>query len=52
MIRSAVSGKTDYLVVNPSETYQTREMEKALEQRAKGKNVQIILPEDLENALK
>ena len=51
-IRQGVSGKTDYLVICPRGTYREGRIDKALEQQAKGKYVQIILPEDLEKALR
>lgn len=48
--RSAVSGLTDYLVVNPEGAGHGK-IEKALEMRAKGKALKIILLEDLEKIL-
>lgn len=48
--RSAVSGQTDYLVVNP-EGAGYGKIEKALEMKAKGKSLKIVLLEDLEKCL-
>ena len=49
--RTAVSGKTDYLVCYPEYAGDSQVM-KAKEQKIKGKNVKIILYEDLLKALK
>ena len=48
--RSKVSGLTNYLVVDPRNAGETK-VEAAIEQREKGKNIQIVLLEDLEKAL-
>ena len=48
--RTSVSGKTDYLVVSPGSAG-AKKVNTALEQKEKGKNVKIILLEDLENIL-
>ena len=48
--RSKVSGLTNYLVVDPRGAGDTK-VEAAIEQREKGKNIQIVLLEDLEKAL-
>ena len=44
--RSKVSGKTNYLVVNPQYAGKTK-VDEVLEQKAKGKDVRIIMLEDL-----
>ena len=43
--RSAVSGKTDYLVVDPG-GYGDSKIKEAVSQRLKGKNVKVVLLED------
>ena len=48
--RTAVSGQTDYLVCNPAEAGDSK-VRKALEQRAKGKNIKIVLYEDFLKAI-
>lgn len=48
--RSSVSGRTNYLIVNPTDAGATK-IEEVLRQRQEGKNIKIILLEDLENAL-
>ncbi len=48
--RSKVSGLTNYLVVDPRGAGDTK-VQAAIEQREKGKNIQIVLLEDLEKAL-
>ena len=48
--RAAVSGKTDYLVVDPRDAGEGK-VKKALEQKAKGKDVKIVLLEDFLKAL-
>ena len=48
--RAAVSGKTDYLVVDPRDAGESK-VKKALEQKAKGKNVKIVLMDDFLKAL-
>ena len=48
--RSAVSGKTDYLVVDPRGFGESK-VKAALEQRAKGKPVRIVLVDDFLKAL-
>ncbi len=48
--RGAVSGKTDYLVVDPRGFGESK-VKAALEQRAKGKPVKIVLVEDFLKAL-
>lgn len=48
--RTAVSGKTDYLVCEPRRAGDSK-VKAALEQNIKGKNVKIILAEDLRKAL-
>lgn len=48
--RTAVSGKTDYLVVDPRGFGESK-VKAALEQRAKGKPVKIVLVEDFLKAL-
>ena len=48
--RTAVSGKTDYLVVDPRGFGESK-VKAALEQRAKGKPVKIVLVEDFLTAL-
>lgn len=48
--RAKVSGITNYLVVDPAEAGASK-MVAVLEQRQKGKNIKVILLEDLENAL-
>lgn len=46
IVRSKVSGKTDYLVVNPGWAGEAK-VKAAIEQQSKGKPVKIILGEDL-----
>lgn len=48
--RSKVSGLTNYLVVNPGYAGQSK-IVAVMEQLQKGKNVKVILLEDLEKAL-
>ena len=48
--RSKVSGVTDYLIVNPSEAGESK-TKAAIEQQKKGKNIKIVLLEDLEKVL-
>ena len=48
--RTKVSGVTNYLVVNPGYAGRSK-VDAALEQLQKGKNVKVILLEDLEKAL-
>ena len=48
--RGAVSGKTDYLVVDPRGFGESK-VKAALEQQAKGKNVKIVLVDDFLKAL-
>ena len=48
--RSKVSGLTNYLIVDPSDAGGSK-IEAAVEQRKNGKNIQIVLLEDLEKAL-
>ena len=48
--RNSVSGKTNYLVVNPRYAGY-RKLEDAVEQRKNGKNIQIVLLKDFEKAL-
>ena len=49
--RTAVSGKTDYLVCNPG-TASDSKLSKAKEQNAKGKNVKIVLLAEFLKAIK
>ena len=48
--RSKVSGLTNYLVVDPRYAGQSK-IEAAIEQLQKGKNIKVVLRNDLENAL-
>lgn len=50
-LRAKISGLTNYLVVNPTFAGDAK-IKSALEQREKGKNIKIVLIEDLEKALK
>ncbi len=47
----AISGKTNYLVIGSLGDFGARKLEQVQEQRAKGKNIQIIREEDLVCAL-
>lgn len=48
--RSSISGRTNYLVVNPREAGESK-IEAVLKQREKGKDIKVILLEDLKKAL-
>ena len=50
VVRGSVSGKTDYLVVSPRWAGESK-MRNALEQKKKGKGIQIILIEDFERGI-
>lgn len=46
LYRSSVSGKTDYLIVNPAFAGHSK-IKKAIEMKAKGRPIQVILQEEL-----
>lgn len=48
--RSSISGRTNYLVVNPREAGESK-IEAVLEQREKGTDIKVIFLEDLKKAL-
>ena len=50
LLRQKVSGKTDYLIIGP-ELWGTSNLEAAIEQRKKGKEIKIVLLKDLKKWL-
>ena len=50
IFRQSISGKTDYLIIDPSKAGRTK-TDAAIEQIKKGKDIKIILLEDFENAI-
>ncbi|NLC26702.1 MAG: hypothetical protein GX777_08805 [Fastidiosipila sp.] len=48
--RSSISGKTDYLIVNPDNAGKTK-IDAAIEQKKKGSSIKVIMLEDLVSVL-